>query len=141
MSNNRLEWTGLDELRSALMKLPEEFGHEGAEMIDDTTEVTAASLIQSYPLGDTGNLRKGVKHTVTRDRFGAVGQVKSTSPHSHLWEWGTQSRQTRKGWKRGKAPSHKPDGLVPIAQRERRKLNIKLLELVRRAGFEISGTL
>jgi hypothetical protein len=141
VSNNRLELNGLADLMAALRKLPAELAAEAAEHIDDTVEVTASSLIQSYPLGDTGNLRKGVKKSVTRSAFGAVGEVKSTSPHAHLWEFGTQNRQTRQGWNRGKLKDQYNRGLVGISLRERKKLNVKLIELVKRAGFEVSGSL
>jgi hypothetical protein len=141
VSNNRLTFEGMDGLREALKQLPADLAAEAAEHIDDTVEVTAASLVQSYPLGDTGNLRKGVKHTVAQSRDGAAGEVKSTSPHAHLWEFGTQNRKTTKGWNRGKLKDQYNRGLVGIALRERKKLNAKLIELVRKAGFEVSGSL
>lgn len=141
MSNNQLRLDGLPDLIAALRRLPAELANEAAEYIDDAIEVTAASLIQSYPLGDTGNLRKGVKKTIQRSPFGAVGEVKSTSPHAHLWEWGTQNRHTRQGWNRGKLKNQYNRGLVGIAIRERKKLNAKLIELVKRAGFVVEGSL
>jgi len=141
VSHNRLVLEGLEELRAALRTLPADLAHDGAEFVDDATERAAASLIQSYPLGETGNLRAGVKHSVVRSQFGVVGMVKSTSPHSHLWEFGTQNRHTRQGWNRGISPSHHREGLIPIAQRERKRLNGALIELVRLAGFQVSGGL
>jgi hypothetical protein len=141
VSNNRLELNGLADLMAALRKLPADLAQEAADLIDDTVEITASSLIQSYPLGDTGNLRKGVKKKITRSQFGAVGEVKSTSPHAHLWEFGTQNRQTRQGWNRGKLKAQYNRGLVGISLRERKKLNAKLIDLVRKAGFEVTGSL
>lgn len=139
--SNRLELNGLSDLMAALRRLPADLAAEAAEEIDNTVEVTAAALVQSYPIGDTGNLRKGVKRSLRRDPFGASGEVKSTSPHSHLWEFGTQSRKTRKGWDRGKMDDQYNHGLVGIALRERKKLNAKLIEIVKRAGFEVTGSL
>lgn len=132
---------GLSELQTWLRQLPVHLTAEAFNVIDDTVEVTAAQLTQSYPLGDTGNLRKGVKTDMTSSNFGVAGIVRSTSKHAHLWEFGTQSRKTKKGWSRGKAPSHKELGLVPIAQRNRKRMNAQLIEIVKKAGFEISGTL
>jgi len=141
MANNRMELHGLAELRAALRSLPEDLAHDGAEFVDDATEHTAASLRQSYPVGDTGKLRAGVKSSVTHSQFGVVGEVKSTSPHAHLWEFGTEIRSTRHGWNRGRSPSHHRDGLIPIAVRNRKTLNGKLIALVRSQGFEVSGVL
>jgi hypothetical protein len=138
LSNNRIEWTGLDELYAALRKLPADLAAEAVDLVDNTVEVTAASLIQSYPRGDTGNLRGGVKHSVTPSQFGVSGEVKSTSPHAHFWEFGTQNRKTSKGWNRGKLKDQYNRGLVGIAIRERAKLNKQLVELVRKAGFEVT---
>lgn len=135
-----VQMTGLVELRAALRQLPAELADEANTYIDDTVEITAARLFQSYPKGDTGNLRAGIRKESHPSPFGGFGMVRSTSPHSHLWEFGTQSRKTSKGWSRGAAPSHKPQGLVPIAKQERRRLNQQLVELVRRAGFQVSGT-
>jgi hypothetical protein len=131
---------GLDALRLALRNLPATLTEEASDVVDDATEITASSLRQSYPLGDTGNLRAGVTATVERNRFGVVGVVKSTSPHAHLWEFGTQNRRTHQGWNRGLVGEHR-DGLVPIAQRNRRRMNGTLVELVRSAGFEVTGSL
>lgn len=138
---NELRIDGLDELKEALRQLPAELAAEAADAIDNTVEVTAASLVQSYPRGDTGNLRNGVKHSVIRSDFGAVGEVKSTSPHAHLWEFGTQNRTTRQGWNRGKLEAQYNRGLVGISLRERKKLNEQLIGIVRKAGFVVTGSL
>lgn len=138
MSNNRIKWEGLNELRTALRQLPVELSGDASEFVEHAAEITASSLRQSYPLGDTGNLRAGVKVSTERSQFGVKGVVKSTSPHSHLWEFGTQSRRTRQGWSRGRSPEHRRDGLIPIAQRNRRQMYRQLVELVKRAGFQVS---
>lgn len=139
MSSNRLVLDGLAELRAALQRLPEELRQEGAAIIDNAAEVTASSLRQSYPVGDTGNLRAGVSVKTEHTPYGTIGIVTSRSPHAHLWEFGSQNRVTRAGWRRGKSPEHKKEGLVPIAQRNRKKMNQQLVELVRKAGFQVSG--
>jgi hypothetical protein len=129
------------ELKAALRQLPSELAEQGAEFVDDAVEHTAASLRQAYPLGDTGKLRAGVRSSVTRSQFGVVGEVKSTSPHSHLWEFGTAVRATRQGWNRGISPSHHREGLIPIAMRNRKTLNGQLISLLQKAGFVVTGVL
>jgi hypothetical protein len=137
--NNRLVLDGLAELRAALRALPEELRSDGAKIVDDAAEVTAASLKQSYPLGDTGNLRGGVSIATEHTPHGTIGIVRSRSPHAHLWEFGTQNRTTRQGWNRGRSPAHHNQGLVGIASRNRRRKQARLIDLVRRAGFEVTG--
>jgi hypothetical protein len=143
MAANRVELIGWNELLIQIRSLPQAFADEAAEMIDNTVEETAASLIQTYPIGPGsgryrgGNLRKGVKWGTTRSGYGISGFVKSTAKHASIWEFGTQSRKTRKGWNRGKSPAHYNQGLVGIAIRKRRELRGKLIDVVRRAGFEI----
>jgi bacteriophage HK97-gp10 putative tail-component len=141
VSSNRLELNGLSELRAALRSLPADLAQNAAEFVDEATQHTASSLRQAYPLGETGKLRAGVQVSVTRTQFGVMGTVKSTSPHAHLWEFGTAVRQTRQGWNRGVSPSHHRDGLIPIAVRNRKTLNGHLVGLVRQAWFEVSGVL
>lgn len=133
----RLQLDGLAELRAALRHLPADLADDAGDIVEDTTDRTQTALVQTYPRGDTGNLRRGVKTTIEHGAFGVEGTVKSTSPHAHLWEFGTAVRHTARGWNRGKEQSH--DGLVAIAVRERRRMNQRLVELVRSAGFEVSG--
>jgi hypothetical protein len=143
MSANRVELVGWNELLIQLRSLPQAFADEAAEMIDNTVEEAASSLIQSYPIGPGsgryrgGNLRKGVKWGTTRSGYGISGFVKSTAPHAWWWEHGTKPRKTNKGWPRGAARHHYNQGLVGIAIRKRRELRGKLIDVVRRAGFDV----
>lgn len=139
MATNRIVLDGLAELKAALRQLPEGLRAEGAEIVDDTAEITASSLRQAYPLGDTGKLRAGVSVKTEHTPYGTIGIVRSRSPHAHLWEFGTQNRVTRQGWRRGRMPAHKADGLAAIAVRNRRRMYQRLIQLVQRAGFEVTG--
>jgi hypothetical protein len=139
VANNRVVFDGLAQLRADLLSLPDDLAQEAAVIVDDTTEVTASSLRQAYPRGETGKLRDGVRAEMKREQFGVVGTVHSTSPHAHLWEFGTQLRRTREGWNRGRMPSRDREGLVSIAARNRRQMNGQLVELVRNAGFDVTG--
>jgi hypothetical protein len=134
-----LQLDGLAELRAALRQLPADLVDDAAAIVEDTTDRAMTALLQSYPEGETGHLRRGVKKTIEKGVFGVEGLVKSTSPHAHLWEFGTVVRHTARGWNRGRAPRHYNEGLVGIATRERRRMNQGLVELVRSAGFEVSG--
>lgn len=130
---------GLEELRQALQNLPAELAGEAATIVDQAAARTEARLLANYPDGDSGNLKGGVSRESTLEAAGARAVVRSKSPHAHLWEFGTQNRQTRAGWARGQAPSHRPEGLVTIADEERARMNDELVALLARAGLEVSG--
>lgn len=133
-----VEWSGLTEFYDALQQLPEAMASEAADVVVEATNRAETQLREAYPEGETGKLRRGVKKTIERSRFGVVGTVRSTARHAHLWEYGTQHRQTRHGWNRGRSPSHAHEGLGAIASRVRRRMHAQLIEIVRRAGFDVS---
>jgi hypothetical protein len=133
-------WQGLPQLIAELRNLPGHLGDEAADRIEDAVEHTASSLRQVYPIGDTGKLRAGIRTQMSRSAFGASGTVVSASRHAHLWEFGTQDRETAKGWKRGKMPSEHRSGLAVIAPRWRRRMYQELAEILRREGFVVSGS-
>jgi len=68
-------------------------------------EANRAALIiaSQYPVGKTGNLRRGVR---VKDEapFGDTVKVivRTLAPHSHLYEKGTKERRTAQGWRRGR---------------------------------------
>jgi hypothetical protein len=103
-------------------------------------EATGGSveLIQSYKR-KTGNLASRVR--VIEEGGDVVGAViVSASPHSHLYHWGTGERRTAKGANRGRGPRANPEPLVPIARRRRARAQRRLVEMLERKGFEVSGS-
>jgi hypothetical protein len=132
---------GLSELRDALRALPADMATEAGVIVREAAETTAAQIKAVYPVGPTGNLRRGV--AVSNDTRGvaALAIVKSRAPHAHLWEYGTQVRRTNRSFNRGRMPSPTGDTLVSIAQRVRRGMYQRLVALVERAGFTVSGGL
>lgn len=146
MSSVRFSLEGLTELRQALQRLPEELKTEAAEIVVDTARQAQQSVAAAYPTGPTGNLKRRVQLSVQgRSSLGIVATVKSASPHSHLFEWGTHGkvRETRKGWKRGVMPAaeekHPEQAMIPKVIRLRQRMIAKLIELVRSKGFEVNG--
>lgn len=57
-------------------------------VIADGVQSTYETAVRLAPYGTTGNLKTGIKKEVR----GSYGVVKSTSPHSHLVEFGTGPR-------------------------------------------------
>lgn len=134
--------TGLEDLRAALQQLPDKLDDQASDEVKRTMYEAAAALRASYPQGDTGNLRAGVKTRFRINRRGfATGTVRSEAPHAQLWEFGTVNRKTQKGWNRGRMVAQYNRGLVGIAQRERREMFAALVALVRNSGFEVTGVL
>jgi hypothetical protein len=146
-----LRVTGLAELRTALLQLPDKIEQQANDEVKRTMNEAAAALIASYPVGtagrrykgtdvDPGGLRRGVKKRFRINRRGfATGTVRSTAQHAHLWEFGTVNRATQKGWNRGRMITQYNRGLVGIAQRERHEMEAALVALVRNHGFTVSG--
>jgi hypothetical protein len=78
----------------------------------------------AYPMGKTGNLRKGVVVQIRHEGDTVQALARSGAPHSHLYEWGTKRRKTAKGWNRGAMPA--TEVFVPIAISERAAFNAAL---------------
>ncbi len=132
--------TGLEQLRAALQQVPDYIDEQASDEVQRTMQKAAATLRATYPQGDTGNLRKGVRTRFRLNKRGfAVGTVTSTAPHAQLWEFGTVNRHTQKGWNRGRMIAQYNRGLVGIAQRERRDMLAALIALVNNTGFKVTS--
>lgn len=139
MANFKVALEGFDELRAGLRALPRDMARDARTRVYAAANGAAEDLRGSYP-EKSGNLRRGVKVTLKDEDFAVEATVKSTSPHAHLWEFGTQVRRTQRLLNRGSAPAHFNQGLVGIAQRHRRALNEDLKDIVRKSGFDVTGT-
>jgi hypothetical protein len=154
-----VSWEGLSAFSEGLRNLPEALAGDASAIIRRTTEETKAELLRGYPVGPGykasttrgtrtrsaypgGNLRAGVSSNVARSGVATVGHVFSLAPHAHFWELGTVDRftkQWRPGSHRGVMPAHRSQSLHAIADRRRATMNMQLADLVRRAGFTVSG--
>ena len=139
MNHSRVELQGLAELRAALRQLPADLAREAGAIVTAHAEEAGRAVREGYPEGPTGNLR----HRVTVDAqqaglFSAAAIVRSRAPHAQLWERGTKARRTDRGWNRGRMPQP-PAGerAIPKFSRARAKMRAALIDLVRRAGFEV----
>ncbi len=145
MSNNRLTFEGLDELRAGLRQLPDDLAQEAGVVIADEAEGAKNEIIDTYRRnfkGDdlSGNLERGVRvRRLDGGRFGAAALVQSTAPHAHLYEYGTETRHTRAGVHRGKMPPAGPNGMVPIVRRRRRRMYERLKGILVKQGLEVRG--
>lgn len=142
MSNNRLVFEGLEELRAQLRALPDELTGEASNIIDATANAAAVELRTGYQRKikgrGTGNLVKGVVLSrIDRGRFTAGVIVKSTAKHASIFEFGTQTRKTDLGYDRGAMP---PGNVaIPIFERQRRGMYERLKAMLARHGLTVIG--
>jgi hypothetical protein len=145
--SSRLVLEGLDPWLEALRQLPGELRDEARTVVHDTATHAADEMRAAYPEGPRGRLKRGVKVGLHEgNEFGAGATVKNTAPHAFIFEQGTQARYvtTRPlgraknfGYRRGAMPPGRV--FIPIAIRRRRAMYDALVEVVRRAGFEVTG--
>ena len=140
-------WQGLDEFKRALAALPEYISDDAKRIVDSTAEKVGDTMRAAYPKGDTGGLARGVKvEKSDQVRAAALGDaaaiVRNSAHQAHLWEFGTEVRQTREGWNRGRVYPATDKGLVTLvgtAITEREEMYRELEDMVRRRGFEVNG--
>lgn len=127
---------GLDELRAALKAAPAALRLALVPEVNALTESLGAEVTAAYPIGPTGNLKQGVRVTQVAAAGGLlVGRVRTTAPHSRIYELGTVPRQNRRKANRGVMPD--ANIFIPAAIRHRKRLE----EIARRAlaAFRIPG--
>lgn len=142
MSNNRLEFQGLAELRAALRTLPKALTGEASHIVEGTANGAAATVKGNYVRAKTGNLVDGVvvEHQ-SAGQFAAAAVVKSKAKHAFLYENGSQVRHTAKGAHRGVMPAAPPGrAFIPVMIKARRQMYLKLADLLKRHGLQVTGT-
>jgi bacteriophage HK97-gp10 putative tail-component len=137
VSNNRIVFEGLDELRAALRALPETLTQEASAIVDGAANAAADEIRDAYP-ERSGNLRNHVVVThFEGGRFSAGAIVKNTAKHAWIFENGSQARHTTIGANRGSMPPGHV--FVPRAVRYRRAMYQRLKDLLVRHGLIVSG--
>jgi Bacteriophage HK97-gp10, putative tail-component len=144
-SATSVTWVGLDELKAFLKTLPDDLTEDAMEMIRGTGHAALADIRAAYPVW-TGTLQRGLRVTEAKTgRYAGAIRVRSTAPHSSLFEKGTKPRRafTRDG-KWMKKPANRgfmpAAGIfVPIAMRHRARMWLLLKQLVRAQGFVVNG--
>lgn len=137
MSTTRFYLTGVTELREQLRNLPAKLAAEAGWIVREAGGSAGAAIIDAYPVGPTGNLRKGVTVKTHRGPAGTAVIVRSIAPHAWLFENGSQARHTDLGVNRGAMPPGHV--VIPIAIRVRRKMVADLIALVERQGLTVTG--
>jgi hypothetical protein len=140
MSEVRMGWTGLQEMKDALRAMPAELTSEAADLIYGLGMETRAAMFAAYP-EDSGRLRAGliVAPLEGNTQFGAGVRISNLAADASIWEIGSrgQVRHTKTGASRG---IMKPGNVFrPAMAAARRALYPQLFALLERAGLEASG--
>lgn len=143
MSNNRIVFDGLTELREALRTLPADLTGEASHIVEAAANGAATDIKRDYQAKlkheGSGHLVAGV--TVTHfesGRFSAGAIVKNTAKHAWMFENGTQARHTAIGANRGAMPPGHV--FIPVAVRARKAMYTQLADLMTRHGLLVSGS-
>jgi hypothetical protein len=149
-----LKLDGLQELRDALGKLPQEFRDQGGQIVSDAGARLVSDTQNGYPVRQTnlhpgpnrksrwyppGNLHSRVATVTSQTTSGALATVKSSAPHAWWFEHKTNVRQTASGANRGAMPERAASQrMIPKAIRIRKAMYVSIVDMVKAAGFEVS---
>lgn len=137
MSNNRLVFEGLAELKEGLRNLPKELHGEASNIALGAANGAAVEIKRGYEQ-TAQSLAEAV--VVKRDLpgpYAAGAQVITRHKLAWIFENGTQVRHTAFGANRGAMrPQHV---FVPPVMRARVRMYQDLMELLRRKGLVVSG--
>lgn len=141
MSDNRLTFSGLAELREGLRNLPANLTAEASHIVESAANGAAAEVRANYAKGPTGNLIDGVVvEDATSGQFATGKIVKSKSKHAWLYENGSQLRHTSSGANRGVMPPAPPGrAFIPVMIKKRRQMQGQLIDLLKRSGLQVAG--
>jgi Bacteriophage HK97-gp10, putative tail-component len=127
--------TGDKELEAALRALPRDLSLDAERLILAAADTAAAEIRAAYP-EVTGNLKGGVRVVTTGSEFATRSRVISSAPHAHLFEYGTEARQTSLGYDRGGYPGRHV--FWPIVERWQKALKGTLIDLVKATGLRVT---
>jgi len=138
-----LRLDGLEQLRAAFRQLPRDMQQEVAVIVQAHAEEAKRKMEAAYPVrtygerSGRGNLRKGLTLEARYDPTTAHAVVRNRAKHAWIYEKGTGPRK----WANGKSTGSMPAGnvFVPIAIPTRRHMELALVDVVRRAGFDVTG--
>lgn len=141
MSNNRIRFDGLAELKAALRNLPQRLTQEASNIVEHTAQQMKDDVQAAYRAKVkeevTGNLVNRVVISRSTGGFITGAVVKNNAPHAYIFEHGTQVRHTDLGYNRGRMPPGRV--FVPIAVRRRREMFNALKSMVERNGLTVIG--
>jgi hypothetical protein len=105
-----VKWDGLDTFKQELQVLTADLVSEAEGILITAAFDAADALRAAYPYRE-GRLRGGVTVIPSRGRTLAGAEVKNLAPHAIIYEDGTVTRATHRGYNRGRTigtPTFRP---------------------------------
>lgn len=135
--SNRLTYDGMEEFKAALRQLPVELSRDGGDIVVRRSQEALDEIVEQYQNhSHSGNLASHVRLEVQQQSAGARAVLKSTAKHAVIFENGTQVRKNAAGKNLGAMPP--AHIFVPTARRKRAEMVEDLVDLLKRAGLEVS---
>lgn len=134
---NELRFAGLEELKAALRRLPEELTGEATHIAIGEANGAAADMKRAYPVVRGKLLNSLVVTHFEKGKFIGGAVLKNTAPHAWIFENGTQVRRDSRGRNRGAMPPGRV--FIPRMIRARRQMYAQLKALLVRKGLSVSG--
>ena len=132
-----ITFDGLDELREALRRLPEELAAEASGIVLEAARDASSDIEGAYP-ERTGNLKHGLFiFESAASKFGAGAVLKNRAQHAYMFEYGTQARHNAIGANRGSMPPG--NVFIPRVLKHRRRMYERLKAMLVRHGATVSG--
>lgn len=139
----QLVWHGLEELKAELRNLPAHLAEEADAIVAEAADTAGSIIKAAYNQHRwTGNLANGVVvRKTSRKEFRAAYTVKSTAPHAHIFELGTEARHyvTHRGVMKSVGRMPAAHIFLPVIIRERRNMFIDLEGMLIRNGLRVTG--
>jgi hypothetical protein len=140
VSNNRLRFDGLQELRASLRRLPKELRDEAEEIVFGSANDAASDIKAGYEAHRrSGELadKVSVQQLKGEGTAFAGALIQNKSKLAFIFENGTQVRHTAIGANRGAMPPGHV--FVPAVIKRRREMYDKLRALLRGKGLKVTG--
>jgi hypothetical protein len=143
VANNRIVWSGLEELKAELRNLPADLTKEASNEVRSAANGAAVKIRTAYGKHRrTGNLQESVEvDQKSEGRFSAAMVVKSTSPIAWLFDNGSQARHWASGKSTGQMWGRTPPThvFVRTVMQARREMYEKLKAMLVRHGLMVQG--
>lgn len=104
-----IETFGFDDYKKAAAKIIQDYPEKGAEFLNTQGKNLARKVRSRTVKGPTGKLKKSWRKTKPKNKRGEIiCEVKSTSPHAHLYEYGHNIKNQKDGPVLGFVPGRHP---------------------------------
>jgi hypothetical protein len=136
VATNQLHINGLEELKRALRALPAELVREADVIVQAQADEAMRQIAATYPVR-SGAMLRGLHLETRGDQVSSWARVSNRTWYANVFEHGTKGPRH---WATGKNTGEirAADRFIPIAIYRRRIMESALVDLVRRAGFEVT---